>query len=155
MKNQALRLSEIMQDMIKTHPNYELAFPLVKIGSSKLRKLAVDDILVLGDTLEFILIDNYTICAELIAREIKGHLYLEVNNIDKNMIRLNESKKYKTIKISFGMIQSKKVELGHQIDMKNKSIEDVTLLVEEERYASGSLINVNGEIAVKIDKVEK
>lgn len=153
-ENQALRLAQMMQNRITAFPSYELALPLVEVGYSKLEKLSVDDVVLLGcDNLVLVLIETDNICAELVVRVIDESCYLEIINIDKQPIKSNNSKKYQTIKISLGKLQSRKLVVGYRIDITQRSLQDVTLIVEEKIYASGSFINVNGELAVKISKV--
>ena len=155
-ENQALRLAQMMQNRVTVLPSYELALPLIKVGHSKLKKLSVDDVVLLGcDDLVFLLIENENICAQLALKVIGDSCCLEILNIDKQPIISNNSKKYQTIKISLGKLQSRKLDVGYRIDITQRSLQDVTLIVEGNTYASGSLINVDEELAVKIDKVEK
>ena len=154
-ENQALRLAQMMQNKVTAYPSYELALPLVEVGYTKLKKLSVDDVVLLGlDDLAFVLIDNENICAELAVKVIDESCYLEIINIDKQLIKSTNSKKYQTLKISLGKLQSRKLDVGYRIDITQRPLEDVTVMVEGNKYANGSLINVDGELAVKIDKVE-
>jgi len=155
-ENQALRLAQMMQNRVTAFPSYELALPLVEVGHSKLKKLSVDDVVLLGcDDLEFVLIENENICAQLAVKVIGESCCLEIISIDKQPIITSYSKKYQTIKISLGKLQSRKLDVGYRIDIIQSSLQDVTVIVEGNNYASGSLINVDEELAVKIDKVEK
>lgn len=153
-KTQANRLSELMQK--KGHlPSYELALPLVTVRSSSLKKLASEDVLLLGlNCLECVLIHNDTICANVVLIKQNNRYVLEVLEL-KEAVKYYDNKKYENIKISFGMIQSRIVSMGHTIDIAQTDIEKVALLLNEKKIATASLINVDGEIAVKIDKVEK
>jgi hypothetical protein len=153
--NQALRLAQMMQNTVTVYPSYELALPLVEIGRSKLKKLAINDVLLLGlKDLVFVLMENGSICAELAPIMISESSCLEIMNVAKCPIKSNDSKKYQTLKISFGKIQSRNLEVGYRIDITEKSLHNVTLIVEENKYANGFLVNVDGELAVKIEKVE-
>ena len=67
----------------------------------------------------------------------------------------NNSKKYQALKFSLGKLQSRKLDIGYRIDITARPLQDVTVMVEENIYATGYLVNVDGELAVKIDKVEK
>lgn len=155
-ENQALRLAQMMQNRVTAYPSYELALPLVEIGHSKLKKLSIDDVVLLGlDDLEFILIENENICANLALKMIDESCCLEIMNIDKQSVKSYHSKKYQTLKISFGKLQSRKLDVGYRIDITQRPLQEVTVIVEGNKYANGSLINVDGELAVKIDKVEK
>ncbi len=154
-ENQALRLAQMMQNKVTAFASYELVLPLVEVGRSKLKKLAEDDILLLGfNDLEFALIEDESICANLIFKEIGDRSYLEISGIDKHSVKPNNSKKFQTLKISLGKLQSRKLDVGYRIDITQRTLQDVTLIVEGNKYANGSLVNVDGELAVKIDKVE-
>lgn len=155
-EHQALRLAQMMQSKVTAYPSYELALPLVELGRSKLKKLVEDDVVLLSfETLEFVLMENEDICANLVFKMIDERAYLEIVNIDKESVKSNYSKKYQTLKISLGTLQSRKLDVGYRIDITQRPLEDVTVIVEGNKYASGSLVNINGELAVKIDKVEK
>ncbi|PTB83986.1 hypothetical protein C9926_00025 [Sulfurovum lithotrophicum] len=152
-KTQANRLSELMQNK-GTLPSYELALPLVTVRSSSLKKLASEDVLLLGlSRLECVLIQDGTVCANVVLNKQNKRHVLEV--VEKNeVIKHNESKKYEHIKLSFGMIQSRVISMGHTIDLAQIDVNNVSLVLNEKKIATASLINVDGEIAVKIDKVE-
>lgn len=154
-ENQALRLAQMMQNKVTVYPSYELALPLVEVGRSKLKKLNDDDIVLLGfNVLEFVLIENENICANLVLKNIDESSYLEISTIDKEPLESNDSKKYQTVKISFGELQSRRLDVGYRIDITQRPLEDVTVIVEGNQYASGSLVSVDGELAVKIHKVK-
>lgn len=154
-ENQALRLAQMMQNKVTAIPSYELVLPFVEVGRSKLKKLAEDDILLLGfNDLEFALIEDESICALLTFKVIGERTYLEITDIDKQSVKTYNSKKYQTLMISFGKLQSRKLDVGYRIDVTQRPLQDVTLISEGRKYASGSLVNVDGELAVKIDKVE-
>jgi len=152
-ENQALRLAKMMQNHTR-YPTYELALPLVVVRSNKLKKLSVDDVLLMGfDALEFLLIDGDTICANMVLKQM-GNMYgTKIVYLAKNTIRENDSTKYKTLKLSFGTVQSKALEVGRTIDITHIDLEKVTLVLEGENIAEGSLINVDEEIAIQIKKV--
>ncbi len=155
-EDQALRLAQMMQNKVTAYPSYELALPLVEVGHAKLKKLSVDDIVLLGfDDLIFVLIDHEYICAEMAVKMISGSAYLEIINIVKKSVISSNSKKYKILKISFGKLQIRKLDVGYRIDITQRPLQNLTLMVEGKNYASGSLINVDGELAVKIEKVEE
>ena len=110
-------------------------------------------ILYYGGTL--VLIDNENICARVVVEMIGESCYLEILNIDKHSIKPNDSKKYQTLKVSLGELQSRKLDIGYRIDITQRSLQNVTVRIEENNYARGCLTNVDGMLAVKIDKVEK
>jgi hypothetical protein len=153
-KTQANRLSELMQKKGYL-PSYELALPLVTVRSSSMKKLASEDILLLGlHCLECVLMQHDTICANVVLVKENNRHVLEVIEL-KEAVQPYDNKKYENMKISFGMIQSRLISVGHTIDIAQINIGKVALLLNEKKIATASLINVDGEIAVKIDKVEK
>lgn len=155
-ENQAIRLAQMMQNKITAYPSYELALPLVEVGHSKLKKLTVEDVVLLGlNELIFVLVDDEYIYANISVKMMDERCYLEILNVDKKPINSYNSKKYKEFKVSFGKIQIRKLDVGYQIDITQRPLKDVTLIIEGNKFASGSLVNVGGELAVKIDKVDK
>lgn len=155
MKNetQALHLEKMMQRHI-LYPAYELAFPLVRVQSKKLQALSVDDVILTGiDVLEFILIDQNTICANMRLKKMGNRYGLEIIDLQQEHINQSDSKKYKNISIVFGNVQSKTLEIGHTIDMSPINLNNVTLVLEGKTFAEGTLVNVDDEIAIQIKKV--
>jgi len=153
-ETQANRLAQLMQK--KGHlPSYELALPLVTVRSSSLKKLVSRDVLLLGlNSLECVLLDRDKICANVVLKKQNKRHVLEVI-AEKDGVIPYDSKKYEALRLSFGMIQSRVISVGHTIDITQINIEKVALLLKEKKIATASLINVDGEIAVQIDKVEK
>ena len=153
-KTQANRLSELMQK--KGHlPSYELALPLVTVRSSSLKQLAFGDVFLLGLTrLECVLMQDDNVCANVVLKKQNKRHLLEVIEVKDRAIPY-DSKKYEKLKLSFGMVESRVISVGHTIDMAQINIQKVALLLKEKKIATASLINVDGEIAVQIDKVEK
>jgi hypothetical protein len=154
-ETQANRLAELMQK--KRHlPSYELALPLVTVRSSDLEKLAIDDVLLLGlNCFECILLDNGTICANVILIKQNNRHMMKIIKIDKVAVKTNDSKKYETIKLSLGMVQCRTLTLEHTIDIAQINLEHIALMHRDKKIATASLINTDGELAVKIDKVNK
>ncbi|MFC2057886.1 hypothetical protein ACFLR6_03000 [Campylobacterota bacterium] len=152
-ETQALHLAKMMQKHT-SYPTYELTLPLVTVRSNKLKKLSVDDILLIGiDTLEFLLVDGDTICANTRLKPIENAHGAEISYLKKDTVRQFDSKKYKVLKISFGTVQSKALEIGSRIDITHVDLEKVTLVSEDKMIAEGSLVNVDEEIAIQIKKV--
>ena len=154
-ETQANRLSELMQK--KGHlPSYELALPLVTVRSSELEKLASEDVLLLGlKRLECVLLNKGTICANVILVKQNNRHTMKIVKIEKEKVKSNEHKKYENIKLSFGMVCSRTLALGHTIDMEQIDLNNVSCIVKDKKIATASLVCVNEEIAVKIVKVEK
>lgn len=154
-ETQAFHLAKMMQD--HTHyPKYELALPLVSIRSKNLKKLSLDDVLLLGlNVLEFVLMDAESMCANVVLKDMENIHELEIVHLDEDTVYPVDSKKYDTLKLSFGTVQSKVLEVGETIDITHIDLGYVTLLSENKKLAEGSLINVDNEIAIKIEKVIK
>ncbi len=152
-ETQAHHLARMMQKHI-LYPTYELTLPLVTVRSNKLKKLSVNDILLIGvDTLELSLMDGNTICANMRLRTMENVHGAEIVHVVEDTIKQLDSKKYKTLKISFGSVQSKVLEIGSTIDITHVDLEKVTLISEDKIIAEGSLVNVDEEIAIQIKKV--
>ncbi len=77
----------------------------------------------------------------------------EIVHIVEDTIKQPDSKKYKMLKISFGTVQSKALEIGSTMDITHLDLEKVTLVSEGKIIAEGSLVNVDEEIAIQIKKV--
>lgn len=154
-ETQAFHLAKMMQD--HTHyPKYELALPLVSIRSKNLKKLSLDDVLLLGlNVLEFVLMDAESMCANVVLKDMENIHELEIVHLDEDTVYPVDSKKYDTLRLSFGTVQSKVLEVGETIDITHIDLGYVTLLSENKKLAEGSLINVDNEIAIKIEKVIK
>ena len=152
-ETQALHLAEMMQKHTR-YLTYELTLPLVTVRSNKLKKLSVDDVLLIGvDRLEFLLMDEDTICANTRLKPMGNAHGAEIVYLTEDTIKQSDSKKYKTLKISFGTVQSKALEIGSTIDITHVDLEKVRLVSDDKTIAEGSLVNVDEEIAIKIKKV--
>ena len=53
------------------------------------------------------------------------------------------------------MLQSRKLEVGHKIDIAQLDLEEVTLFTEGKKRAEAKLVKVDDEIAIQIIKVNK
>ena len=152
-ETQALHLTRMMQKHA-LYPSYDLAFPPMMVRSKSLKKLSVDDVLLVGlDTLELVLIDGDTICGNVLFKQTGNTLGTEIVSLAEDTVKLYDSKKYKTLNISFCRVQSKVLELGSTIDTTYLDLEKVSLSVEGKTIAEGSLVNVDEEIAIQIKKV--
>ena len=152
-ETQAHHLAEIMQKHI-SYPTYDLTLPPVRVRSNKLKKLSVNDLLLIGvDRLELLLMNGNTIYATMRLRPMKNMHRAEIIHLAEDTIEQPDSKKYKILKISFGTVQSKALEIGSTIDITHIDLEKVTLASEDKMIAEGSLVNVDEEIAIQIKKV--
>jgi len=141
----------------KSHlPSYELALPLVTVRSSDLEKLAIGDVLLLGiNCLECILLDNGTICANVILIKHNNRHMMKIIKVKKVTLKPINNKKYESIKLSLGTVQCRTLTLGHTIDIAQINLELVALMYQDKKIATASLINSDGKLAVKIDKVKQ
>jgi hypothetical protein len=152
-ETQAVHLLKMMQRH-KLYPEYELALPFIVVKKNSLKKLSKSDILLLGlDSLKMILLEEGEICANVVMDESEKSSKIRIVQLNKSTIEQNNNKKYETIKISFGMIQSRKLEVGYNIGVASLNLQKVLLYVEDKNIAKGSLVNVDEEIAVQIDEV--
>ena len=152
-ETQALHLANMMQKHV-SYPTYELTLPLVKVRNNKLKKLNENDLLLTGiDRLELLLMNGNTIYATMRLRMLKNAHGAEIVHVAEDTIEQYDSKKYKTLNISFCRVQSKVLELGSTIDTTYLDLEKVSLSVEGKTIAEGSLVNVDEEIAIQIKKV--
>jgi flagellar motor switch/type III secretory pathway protein FliN len=153
-ETQAYHLAKMMLEQTR-YPRYELSLPLVLVRSNKLKKLAVDDVLLLGlGVLEFVLMDGERSCAKLQLRQSENNHELEITDVPNEPVEQLDSKKYKILKLSFGTVQSKVLEVGHRVDITQLDLMKVTLVQEGKTIAEGSLANVDEEIAIQIKKVK-
>jgi len=154
-ETQATHLTKMMQKH-QLHPEYELVLPLVLVKKKSLKKLTTGDILLLGlESLELILLCNGEFSINVLMSETRNSRKIRIEDIDEKPIYSNDSKKYKILKCSFGMLQSRKLEVGHKIDVSSLNMHEVLLIVESKIIAKGSLVNVDKEIAIQIDEVKK
>jgi len=153
-ETQALHLAKMMQRYNIPVDHYELALPLVMVRRSKLKKLQVNDVLLLGlKTLKFVLIEGETICAELMFKSVGSERIIEIVDIYERPIASTNSNKYEVLKLSFGMTPVKEVSLGYRVEMTEINIDNIRLMLGEKKLAEGSLVMTDHKIAVKINKV--
>jgi len=153
-ETQALHLAKMMQRYNIPVDHYELALPLVMVRRSKLKKLQVNDVLLLGlKALEFVLIDGETVCAKLLPKKVASENIIEIIDVSIKPIESIDSNKYEILRISFGMYPVKDVSLGYQVEMTEINIDNVRLMLGDKKLAEGSLVMTDHKIAVKINKV--
>lgn len=150
-ETQALHLAQMMQKHIH-NLQYELALPFVRIRRATLKKLSMKDILLLEmNVLEFILLEGDVICADLTLQRVEESDVIVVKNLHHKSIVSHESHKYKTIKLSFGKCQIKSLELGKSLELTHFDLEKIMLISDDKKIAEGSLVNVDNELAMKIN----
>ena len=152
-ETQALRLTQMVQKHA-AHKSYELALPLVEVRSDKLKKLSVGDVFLLGlESLELILVDEEAIYARVILKKLRSNHYLELIELRKEQVDKAKRKKFAKLRFSCGEVKIQTLKVGHNIEMAQIDLENVNLVLDNKYVAVGSLISVDDEIAVKIDKV--
>jgi hypothetical protein len=152
-ETQALHLAKMMQDHIKG-PSYEFALPLVMVSNKKLKKLSLDNVLLTGfDRLDCILINEDEICADLQLKKVNNLYNSEIVDLQRRPIKQTDSKKYEILKFSFGRVHSRVLEPGQMIDITHIDLGSVSLVLNDQIIAEGSLVNVDDEIAIKIKRV--
>ena len=152
-ETQAIRLARLVQKHIQS-PLYELVLPSVMIQSKKLKKLSRGDLLLTGfDRLDLLLMDGEKICANAQLKKSDKRYSTEIIDLPKDTEKQYDSKKYKNLMISFGKVQSKVLEPGQTIDITHLNLERVTLVLKGKKVAEGSLVSVDKEIAIEIEKV--
>ena len=152
-ETQALRLAQMVQKRA-THKSYELALPLVEVRSDKLKKLSVGDVFLLGlKSLELILVDEEAIYARVALKKLRSSHYLELIEVKKEQVDKAKRKKFVKLRFSCGEVKIQTLKVGHSIEMAQIDLENVNLMLDNKQVAVGSLISVDDEIAVKIDKV--
>jgi hypothetical protein len=150
-ETQALHLAKMMQNHIPD-TRYELALPFVKVKSSKLKKLSLNDVWLLDlNVLEFVLLEGDLICADLLLQNVEGKTVIVVTNVAKKMIASNDHHKYETVKLSLGECYINSLELGNSLDVSQFNLDKIMVIVNEKKRAEGFLINVDNQIAVKIN----
>jgi len=152
-ETQAVRLAKMVQKH-GTHKSYEIALPLVEVSSDKLKKLSVRDVFLLGlESLELILIDNETIYARVALKKLRSNYYLELIALKEVQASSSKSKKSVNLRFSCGEVKIQTLKIGHTIEMEQVDLEHINIMLDNKNIAEGSLISVDDEIAVKIDKV--
>jgi len=154
-ETQANRLASLVQKY-KSLPDYELALPLVVVQSSSLDNLEVDDVLLLRlDAFECVLLKNDILYAKVIPVHKKRRVVMRVLDMANKKVSKTERKEHEVLKLSFGTVQSRILEAGDTVDLSQMDLETVSLMRKKRKIATASLVNVDGKIAVQVDKVEK
>ncbi len=154
-ETQALHLEKMMQKH-KLFPEYELVLSLIQVKKNALKKLTSGDLFLLGlHRLEMILLKEGNISANVVLNESGSSSKIKIIKLNKSTTKQTNSKKYEVVKFSFGVIQSRTLEVGHQIETEQLNLHEVLLHVDGKNIAKGSLVNVDEEIAVQIDEVRR
>ena len=153
-ETQANSLASLVEKK-KQYPEYELVFPLFKVKHSVVNKLSEGDVFLLGmQSLNLCLLSKDT-CAKVACIIEEGKAKIKILYLEKDTLEQAHTKKYQNVKISFGMLQCRKFEVGYQVNIAQLNLEEVELFVDEENIANGILVKVDDEIAIEIKKVKK
>lgn len=153
-KTQAERLQQLMQKH-QIYDQYTLALPLVEVKSARFKKLKEGDILLLGLKLFVpVLLEGDKVCAELLPLGVHGH-HFEVTAIKEENERTEVSAEYQVLKLALDEIPRKRLNIGEIIKVENISFDEIKILMNDKKIAEGSLVKVDGKIALQIDKVEE
>jgi hypothetical protein len=140
----------------KKYPEYELILPLMHVKSSKLQKLAVDDVILLGlNYLDLYLLSetNEMAKVDLISKDNREKI--KISYLEKDTLKQEHTKKYELLKCSFSKIQVRKFEVGFEVTTEEVNLQELKLFVEGKNIATATLVKVDGEIAIQVIKVEK
>ena len=153
-ETQANALASLVQKK-KKYPEYELALPLFDVKQSRLKKLEIGDVLLVGlDHLELVLFVDDEMCANVMMYTVENTQKIKITYLHKDTLEQVHTKKYETIKCSFGRLQSRKLEVGYKVSISQLNLQEVKLFVKGKNIAEGTLVKVDDEIAIQITKVE-
>jgi hypothetical protein len=153
-ETQSVHLEKMMQRQ-KYYPEYELIFPPFEIKKSALKRLQVDDILMLGlNYMDLLLLSENKIHAHVQINFNENFKYIKIMHTNEAIFGESESKKYEILKCSFGFVQVKKLEVGHKVSMLQANLQNVKLFIKDRYIADATLINVENEIAMKIKELK-
>ncbi len=150
-KGQATRLAELMQHNPKIS-HYQFALPLVTVSDSQVASLEKDDIFLFElPHLEGVLIEDETVCAKVTVRRHKGRYVLQVE--ERSSIRLD----VEATPLCFicATVRSREISRQKKIELPEGCFEKIDVLYGKQKIADASLVLVDEQIAVKIDKVER
>ena len=152
-ETQSLHLQKMMKKH-KVNPEYTLVLPSMAVKKKSLKKLERGDVLLLGlERLELSLMKEGLFCARMAVDNSAGSLKLEIISLDERDVNTGDSKKYEKLFFAFGKLQSRKLEIGHKVEISAKEMETVELFSGEKKLATAALVNVDNEIAIEIKEV--
>jgi len=152
-ETQANSLASLVQTK-KKYPEYELALLPFEVKQSKLKKLELGDVLLVGlNQLELVLFKEIEMCANVSMFRDENTQKIKIEYLHKNTIKEEHTKKYEKVKCSFGRIQSRKLEVGYKVSISQLNLQEVMLSVKGKNIAEGTLVKVDDEIAIQVTKV--
>ena len=140
----------------KKYPEYELVLPFIDVKSTKLQKLAVGDIILLGlNHLELYLLSEANVMAYVDLTVQDNRQKIKILYLEKDTLKQTYTKKYETLKCSFLKLQSRKFEVGFEVSIEEVNLQELKLFLGSNNIATATLVNVDDEIAIQVIKVEK
>ena len=132
------------------YPKYELTLPFVTLDLTYLEELEKDDVVLLKQkVLSFLLLKDDIVVAKGVLKEHNALFICKITELLEECLPLD------VVKISLGKISSKALDIGLNIDILSIDFEKVTLHYQGKKLAKASLINVEDNIALKIQKVKR
>jgi hypothetical protein len=92
-------------------------------------------------------------CAKVMMFTDENTQKIKITYLVKETHRQEHTKKYETLKCSFGMLQSRKLEVGYKVSISQLNLQEVKLFVKGKNIAEGTLVKVDDEIAIQVTKV--
>jgi len=152
-ESQANRLEFLMQKHSSVS-KYEIALLFSVIESTSLSELKIGDIIVTRQKFfECVILNKNKIIAKTILVKSNNEYGMKIITLLKRKIPKTQRKAHEVIKFTFGEVYSSKLKVGHTVELSTIDISKVTLMHDSKKVAKASLCNIQGEIAVKIDKV--
>jgi len=152
-ETQSVHLQKIMQQH-KCYPEYALALPLFQIKKKSFKKIAKNDVLLVGlDYLDLILLKEGEICAKVAVENVGDSTKLRVSSLVKTSENTIDSKKYKILLSVFARLQIRKLEVGHKVEIPTMAINKIEIFSGHEKCFKGLLVMVDDEIAIEIVEV--
>ena len=150
VETQASRLERMMRQKRKEQL-CEVALPPVQLKSSMLRRLEKGDLLLLGmERFEIVFVKEGSVFAkgELLnlGSECRAE-YLEEPE------KIEHTKKYETLLPLLGSMELERVRQDERVDISGLTLTNITLKRGSDSVAKGELVECDGTIAVKIEKV--
>ena len=152
-ETQANALAQMMQKHSR-FPAYELLLSFVTVRHLSMEKLSLGDVLLLRlERFECLLLNEGSIVACAVLKKENSSYIMRVLEVYEAPITVDEHKKYETLKLSFGLIQSKELSVGNALDISGIDISKVRLVCKEIEIAEASLVSVKNKIALRVDKL--
>jgi len=154
-ETQLHQLQEMMQKH-KRNPEYSLTLPPFAVKKKSLKKLSQNDLLLLGmEKFELQLRQDDRFFAKVALESHGDSIKLNIISLKEESAERNDSKKYEDVICYFESVQSRKIELGHKVEIPSLELSEVTLLIQGEMVAKGNLVTVEKKLAIVITEVNR